>query len=110
MELITKRELIKTTIDRWAATYLQHLRINPSLAGNKYEIYLKLKNEQPQTEDAIEAIIGNRSWTRLICNECKQDVEVCVQLGEEPNYESSTARICIACLTKALALIAEAKS
>lgn len=44
------------------------------------------------------------TWMQNICNECNQDADVVVQLGEEPEYDSATANICFNCLEKALKL------
>ena len=60
------------------------------------------------TPEAVEAVIGNRSWTREKCDECGASVESIVRLGEEPDYESNTARVCLGCLTKAVELVAGA--
>lgn len=46
---------------------------------------------------------------RPTCDECCEKADNVVQIGEEPDYESSTAKICEPCLRKALALIEEAK-
>lgn len=39
------------------------------------------------------------------CDECGAVVDVAVQVGEEPNYESRTATLCFACVEKAMALM-----
>lgn len=95
MKTITKKELVKNIPDRWGYQY-------PQKSGDKHEIYLKLKAETNLTEDRAEEIIGNRSWARNICDECQKDCEITVQLGAEPDYESSTANICVECLKAAL--------
>lgn len=58
------------------------------------------KNPAP---DAVDAIIGNSSWTRCTCDECDRDVEAVVQFGdEEPYYDSDTVWVCRECLELAL--------
>lgn len=37
----------------------------------------------------------------LVCDECSEKVNIAIQLGEEPDYESATAIICESCLNKA---------
>lgn len=64
-----------------------------------------LQNEPNLTEDRAAEIIGNRSWTRNECDECGKDCDITVQLGQEPDYESSTAQICLTCLQVAQQLI-----
>lgn len=51
---------------------------------------------------AIDVAIGNSSWTRLKCDECDNDVQELVQIGQEPDYESATANVCFDCLHRAL--------
>jgi hypothetical protein len=52
----------------------------------------------------VAEIIGNESWTRMTCGECKKDVTELVTIGDEPDYESQTASICIDCARKAASL------
>lgn len=99
MELTTKANKIKTVADRWDLQYPRPYSRDKDEIGNM----LRLKN--PKSEDEIAIIIGNRSWTSLICDECKLEHDVVIRLGEEPAYESSTAYICKSCLKKALKMI-----
>jgi len=69
-----------------------------------YKIKL-LKAENPLTEEKAKEILGNDSWTRNKCDECDADVYATVQLGQEPDYESAAANICLDCLNKAIALV-----
>ena len=96
MEVISKKKLIKDVAKRWSSQY-------PTGGdGDKAIIYRNLVAQQPETEDEVEEIIGNRSWTRNDCGECGKDVSVLVQLGQEPDYESSTAYVCLDCLQEAI--------
>ena len=52
----------------------------------------------------VTAIIGNDSWTSLKCDECGKYVDAVVQVGEEPDYESYSAKLCKPCVYKALTL------
>jgi hypothetical protein len=54
--------------------------------------------------DRVDAVIQETAWTRYYCDECGCDAEMVIELGEEPYYESATARICHTCLLAALAL------
>lgn len=65
-----------------------------------YELLLNAK-----TELEVSSIIGNDTWTQNKCNGCNQDCQLVVILGEPPDYESSTARICPSCLEKAVKLV-----
>jgi hypothetical protein len=54
------------------------------------------------TPEAVRELT-NDSWvTPGRCHECKQDSAVLVEVGEEPDYESSTARLCPKCISEAL--------
>ena len=56
--------------------------------------------------DDVDAIIGNGSWTSTSCDECgAHDGRPVVELGAEPDYESSTATVCGECLTGAKAIM-----
>lgn len=52
--------------------------------------------------DDVDRIIGNRSWTRLACNNCQREAAKVVQVGEAPSeYESYTASLCLDCVQAA---------
>lgn len=53
--------------------------------------------------DAVKALWP--SAIGLTCHECERDVEEVVEVGEEPDYESHTARLCGQCLLKTLTLL-----
>ena len=99
MLLIKKSELIKSFKDRWIAQY----------GSNKSErneaIKQRIFNENPTTEDGIYSIMGNKSWTALYCHECDCEVDAIVVLGQEPDYDSATASVCLNCLNAARSLI-----
>jgi hypothetical protein len=42
---------------------------------------------------------------RRKCDECGEDSDTLVQVGEEPDIESSTAELCLGCVKKAYDLI-----
>jgi hypothetical protein len=56
------------------------------------------------TPEEIEKIVGNTSWTDISCDECGRNVEVAVTVGEEEDYDTRTARVCLDCLNKAVRL------
>ena len=55
--------------------------------------------------DAINKIIGNDSWTYCKCDECGDEVDFVVECGQEPDYESATARLCGECVRRAMAIV-----
>jgi hypothetical protein len=99
VKLITKSEKIKNIVEAWS---LQYGMVPPD--DDKYQILQKLKGKKPTTEKEIAEIIGNVSWTRNSCDQCKKDCDLLVELGQELDYESATARICKKCLSDALSL------
>ena len=64
--------------------------------------------------DICDAVIGKYMWGDLrkgatwtavpACDECGKEVPCVVQVGEEPDYESATATLCIPCLQSAVKL------
>ena len=66
---------------------------------------LKRLDLNTATKSQVDDLIGNRSWTTLYCAECGEEVDAVMQLGEPPDYESSTTEICHECLGKAIKLI-----
>lgn len=119
MELRTKRELIAGIAEVFKQRHCRKgLSANPpahlydAQSGwyryrdfdpkPQYERLLALP--KGATEEQVVAIAGTNVWTENVCDECGQDVEVTVILGEEEDYESRTAWICPECLEKALEL------
>ena len=101
MKLITQRDLIRGVADKWRKQY------DPSSEAaviNKWK-QLDALDKDPASVDDVARIIGNKSWTRITCHECKNDVSEAVEVGEPPDYESNTAVICRSCMTKAVTLL-----
>lgn len=107
MYLNTKHQILKTLPNRFRFQY----NSNRKLLDGKFtdDIYDLLIDEENLTEEKAIEIIGNKSWTDNICDECKKDVNALIYLGEEPNIESNTAAICKDCLLKSVNLINETK-
>ena len=112
MKLITQQMRIRTEIrsvaKRWELKNL--LKDQTDEEGEKAkEIQEKLNalDKETATADDVAAIIGNDKWLydRFTCNECDKKVSVAVQVGEEPDYESSTAILCYDCIKKAFILM-----
>lgn len=103
MNVVTK----KAKMESVARTYRAQYSGNSILRDGKStdDIYNALVALNPKTEDAIAEIIGNRSWTANHCNECGKDSDALIQIGQDEDYESSTAWICRDCLSKAIAMI-----
>jgi hypothetical protein len=104
MQLVTKRDKITNIAQAWKRQYYGGGKWGDSMRGSTRDVWEQLKALSDATEPSIAAIIGNDSWTRNECTECGQDVDVLVQMGEEPDWESSTINACPQCLRKALEL------
>ncbi len=114
MKLITQRDVIKTVAARWRAQYHPFEPSSPLFSERNGITVEKTKREIADELDALNkdtatvadvtAIIGNDSWTDLKCDECGKYVDAIVQVGEEPDYESYSAKLCKPCVYKALTL------
>lgn len=62
-----------------------------------------------RTPDSVAEALGE-SWVMVECDECGASVEAAVEMGQEPDYESATATICIPCIRKAAALQAASET
>lgn len=105
MKLITERTQVQDVAARWAISFPPDGRYGRD--AEKLAIAKALAELDTETATAadVAAIIGNDSWCRRpTCHECGMVVDVAVQVGEELDYESSTATICVECLQKALAM------
>jgi hypothetical protein len=113
MKVITARTQIRGLADRmknaWQRSDGTWKRIQQKEPDTE-KIHAAVSALDPETatvEDVASAI-GFVGWiTEMECNECLRIVDLVVELGEEPDYESRTARICVACLTKALIAVHE---
>lgn len=99
MKIITRDDRAKLAPMEWYRQYQMHATPEQK---RKTDILLALVN--PKYSE-IDSIIGNDSWTILRCNECERTSDWVIQLGQEPDYESSTARICAECFDKAKKLV-----
>lgn len=104
MNATTKAWAIANVADNWRRQYPGEII---SGSGEKFDKYQRLLALPPErTEQDIAAIIGNGSWTRLICDNCEQSVDIYVRVGSDnrpyPVY------ICLDCLRQAVALAEQA--
>lgn len=100
MKLITRQSLVRDVLVRWNDQYKEP---NANQAGIRDRLATLLEYDTA-TPDEVDAIIGNFTWTRTVCDGCGAINRTVIQLGEEPDYESSTATICVPCLGAAVAL------
>jgi hypothetical protein len=106
MKSISPDELAKTAAQRWKETYFTKREMGGSWHSHqmeeKYDKLVRLGSTPKASE--VDAIIGNTTWTQHICDEDGCDRVADMEIGEEWDYESSTARLCGQCLQKAIKL------
>lgn len=106
MKLLSKQEQVRSLAQRWRKRYPDpgFRLLGGRTAG---EVAAKLAALDPETATAEDVRAAGVNWVVAPqrCDECREESWDCVELGEEPDYESCTARICEGCLRKALGLI-----
>ena len=106
MKLITERTQVRDVAARWRGQYSPHGPYGHDRQKQAVAKALAALDAETATAADVAAIIGNDSWCGpSTCNECGAVVDVAVQVGEEPYYESRTATLCFACVERALALM-----
>ena len=91
---------------KWKATYYRDGAGWHYCVGESDKIYCGLVALPIGASPAqIAKVIGNTSWTDLTCDQCKKSVTLLVTVGDERDYESSTADLCKKCITKAFKLM-----
>jgi hypothetical protein len=113
MELLTDTSVSATAASRWKKQYLRDgVWYAPLSSGASSElIHERLVNlgDRPHPDD-VTAIVGNASWSSAPpCDECGMSPGAVVSVGQEPDYESATACMCLRCLSKAISLLVEDK-
>ena len=96
MELITRNLLARTAALRWKRQYPDDKKKQPELEA---------LGDTPHPDD-VDSVIGNGTWTEVPeCNECGgRNLPAVVRVGDEPDYDSQTAWLCLECLRKAVTL------
>jgi hypothetical protein len=111
--ITTSRDMARIAAKRWREHYLErHGHWTATVSGPADVTYAKLVElgENPDHAD-VEAIIGNKSWTRGDCDGCdRQDLDAWVTVGAERGYDTNTAILCPACVAAATKLFDSAPS
>ena len=99
MELVTERSQIKGVADAWDAQYGPEFR--PIAGGSSKTVSEKLHalNLSRVSAATVNKIIGDDSWTRLVCYECQKPVTK-VAVLYNPGDGSAAFEICESCATK----------
>lgn len=97
--LQTPEEAAPRVAARWKAQYHHGGKWGEFRDGSAEVDYQKLLAlGDAATPAAVEAIIGNKTWTDAeTCSDCGLRPAV-AEVGEEPDYESATAYLCAECV------------
>lgn len=108
MKLLTEREQVRSVSAKWRSQYATYTSSDRADVAHKKDIGMRLAALNPEKATAadVSEIVGNESWVcPTECDECGESSWNVVVLGEAPDYDSSTACICVRCLKKAVALV-----
>ena len=79
--LLTKQHLVNVVDGRWKKQYYKNSSWD-YYGEDKMEKYEELVNlGSNKNQEDVDKIIGNSSWTRLICNHCNKDVDAVFIFG-----------------------------
>lgn len=106
---ITAQSLASGAADRWRKQYTRYIKHDPTWTtrGERTpaETLRMLEALGPTpTPEQVNAVLGGDGWTKpYACGVCGERRDAVCEIGQQPDYESSTAYVCRPCLTKALA-------
>ena len=102
MELITERSRIKGVADAWDAQYGPDFPLIHDGSSKTISEKLHALNLSKVSANTVNKIIGNDSWTQIVCYECQKPVtKVAVLYGGDG---TAVFEICESCATKAKTL------
>jgi hypothetical protein len=98
MELITERSLIQGVAEMWDAVYGPEFRPTNNGSSKEKSDKLHALNLNKVSANTVNKIIGNDTWTVLICHECAVKVKkIVVFYGPDGDR---AYQICESCATK----------
>lgn len=111
-KVVTRFELAKLAATRWKRQYEKYwmgetdainkdVRLS-DLCVDTLNKHAKLQalGAEP-TPEAVDQIIGNHSWTTVVCAECDHAVDAAVQFS----LAGANTTICLTCLERAVELL-----
>lgn len=100
MKIVTRRDLATVAASRFLDLY--YIPDRGWLRGeHDADIHARLTMSSGRADPAeIDAIIGNKSWTKLYCGECGQsDCERVVEIGKRET-DDNIVMVCPTCINK----------
>ena len=97
--LITKQSKVVPGIKTFFQYYPQY-KGGPFYTQERYSRMLTLDPENCTVEQFNEAL-GVGHWTENRCDECGEDFDTLVHVGQEVDYEARWVELCKGCLLKA---------
>ena len=111
MKLCNEKQLIKDKLNEWENKLINHHREDAKqfrtlLGEEDMSLANKLKtlNSDTTTKEELELVLGHEIRP-YCCDECDHNGFDIVMMGQEPDYESRTAYLCLSCLKKAINLL-----
>lgn len=108
MKIVTKRERIESVRDRWQKQY-RHYSPDTLIGGGASReqvgvISRRLSKLDLSTcsEADVDAAIGVKKWASLRCDECLEDKDILMRMGDEPDYKARWQDLCADCLRRAI--------
>lgn len=101
--IITKAQVVADVPDTWARQYDTRVF---RVSEEQKEITSKLRGlPKGFTAGQVEEIIGNKSWTRILCEECEEEVEALAEFRSGERF----VHVCEVCIRKAAIAIRAAR-
>jgi len=84
IKTMTANEAAASAASRWKAQYCKRGNAwRETCSGDTHEVYVKLIGLGPTpTPEEVNEVIGNDTWTAVICDECGQCVEAALFFGQ----------------------------
>lgn len=102
--VILRQTIVNRAPERWATAYAGY-------TDDKKAITEALSKLTPPIQaDAVDRIIGNKSWTECLCDLCRTNSEVLLRVGSDPDYESRWLDICLPCVERLSSVAASIRS
>lgn len=104
MKLLTRKHKAKEAAQSWKSRYF---RCGVWMSSDNKLVYDNLIALGPDPDpDDVNTVIGNTSWTEIICSCCGGQVDICAVL-READWDKQEIRLCLTCATEARQKIGE---